>query len=193
MNIPLKNTKTSEPVSVQTDFSSREWSILQAQSDALLARYCAQTALAYCNIYVQNRLLHRRIYVPPGQTANQLADFLRRDENNWRRLPKYAVRPGGPAEKLDHLSAFREAAAGRTVVVAFRNPDDARPGHVALLNAAAGLCTSGVRYWNADVPAVDGYNPQTHRVETGESLSRQFSPSKEPDMDYFVFTGNSNP
>lgn len=190
MNLSRDNCLLPVPVG---EITSSEWKQIQAESAALLARYCAQTKLPYCNIYVRDRLCRQKIYIPPGLTANEINIFLNRHPETWRKIPKRVVPSSGFCAKLDHRAAHGEAASGRTVLVVYQNPAEGQAGHIALLNASAGLCVSGPKYWGCSVVAVDGYNPKTRRVETGESLSKQFSPQKEPFMDYFVFTGFSNP
>ena len=43
--------------------------------------------------------------------------------------------------------------------------------------------------WGGEVPSVDGYNTNTKRITEGGSLSEQFSTPREPDMDYYEYTG----
>lgn len=69
----------------------------------------------------------------------------------------------------------------------YHNPNDAEHGHIVLVNAEEGMKQSGK--WSGEVPSVDGYNTNTKRITEGGSLSEQFSTPREPDMDYYEYTG----
>ena len=75
------------------------------------------------------------------------------------------------------------------MVATYHNPNNAKHGHIALVNAKAGMQNSGRAYWDTQVPSIDGYNTQKKEVREGEPLSKQFGKDKEPYMDYYVYKG----
>lgn len=143
----------------------------------------------YCNIYARNRLLQQGIYMEPDKNANQMIEDMDKKGSGWEKLPKKVDAQGNPTDKLDHQAAQRRAEAGGTVVATYHNPNNAEHGHIALINAEAGMKDSGQKSWNTRVPSVDGYNTRAKTVHEGESLSWQFGKEKEPHMDYYEYTG----
>ena len=141
----------------------------------------------YCNIYARNRLLQKGIYMAPDKNANQMIEDIDKKGSGWEKLPKKVDAQGNPTGKLDHQEAQRRAEAGGTVVATYHNPNNAEHGHIALVNAEAGMKRSGK--WGGEVPSVDGYNPDTQQITEGGSLSEQFSTPREPHMDYYEYTG----
>ena len=109
--------------------------------------------------------------------------------SGWEKLPKKVDALGHSTGKLDHQEAQRRAEAGGTVVAIYHNPNNAKHGHIALVNAKAGMQNSGRAYWDTQVPSIDGYNTQKKEVREGEPLSKQFGKDKEPYMDYYVYKG----
>lgn len=143
----------------------------------------------YCNIYARHRLLQQGIYMEPYKNANQMIDDMDKKGSGWEKLPKKVDEQDKPTSKLDHPEAQRRAEAGYTVVAIYHNPNNAKHGHIALVNAKAGMQNSGRAYWDTQVPSIDGYNTQKKEVQEGEPLSKQFGKDKEPYMDYYVYKG----
>ena len=129
----------------------------------------------------------------PDKNANQMIDDMDKKGSGWEKLPKKVDAQGNPTDKLDHQAAQRRAEAGGTVVATYHNPNNAEHGHIAIVNAAAGMKNSGRAYWNTQVPSIDGYNTQEEEVREGESLSKQFGKDKETYMDYYVYEGGRAP
>ena len=141
----------------------------------------------YCNIYARNRLLQQGIYMEPDKNANQMIEDMDKKGSGWEKLPKKVDALGHSTGKLDHQEAQRRAEAGGTVVAIYHNPNNAKHGHIALVNAKAGMQNSGRAYWDTQVPSIDGYNTQKKEVREGEPLSKQFGKDKKPYMDYYVY------
>ena len=129
----------------------------------------------------------------PDKNANQMIDNMDKKGSGWEKLPKKVDAQGNPTGKLDHQEAQRRAEAGGTVVATYHNPNNAEHGHIAIVNAEAGMQNSGRTYWNTQVPSIDGYNTQKEEVREGESLSKQFGKDKEDYMDYYVYKGEKAP
>lgn len=145
---------------------------------------------SYCNYYARERLLQQGIYMPPGQNANQIKDHMDNHPQNWEKIPRKTDKEGTPTEHLDHQAAHNAAANGDTVIVAYKNPNPAAHGHIAVVNGEQEMQTSGKDYWNTDVPQIDGYHSYgTDKGIKTESLSQQFTKDKEPDMDYYRYIG----
>ena len=123
----------------------------------------------------------------PDKNANQMIEDIDKKGSGWEKLPKKVDAQGNPTGKLDHQEAQRRAEAGGTVVATYHNPNNSEHGHIALVNAEAGMKRSGK--WGGEVPSVDGYNPDTKQITEGGSLSEQFSTPREPHMDYYEYTG----
>lgn len=173
------------------DISSAQWdTILSASRQELQDKQDPQKNTGqkpYCNIYARDRLLNKGIYMEPGKNANQMIEAMDKKGSGWEKLPKKTDAEGNPTDKLDHQEAQRRAEAGGTVVAVYHNPNDAEHGHIVLVNAEEGMKQSGK--WGGEVPSVDGYNTNTKRITEGGSLSEQFSTPREPDMDYYEYTG----
>lgn len=108
-----------------------------------------------------------------------MIDDIDKKGSGWEKLPKKVDTQGNPTGKLDHQAAQRRAEAGGTVVATYHNPNHAEHGHIALINAEAGMKDSWQKSWNTRVPSVDGYNTRAKTVHEGESLSWQFGKEKE--------------
>lgn len=145
---------------------------------------------SYCNYYARERLLQQGIYMPPGQNANQIKDHMDNHPQNWEKIPRKTDKEGNPTEHLDHQAAHNAAANGDTVIVAYKNPNPAAHGHIAVVNGEQEMQTSGKDYWNTEVPQIDGYHSYgTDKGIKTESLSQQFTKDKESDMDYYRYIG----
>ena len=173
------------------DISPAQWdTILSASRQELQDKQDPQKNTdqkPYCNIYARDRLLNKGIYMEPDKNANQMIEAMDKKGSGWEKLPKKTDAEGNPTDKLDHQEAQRRAEAGGTVVAVYHNPNDAEHGHIVLVNAEEGMKQSGK--WSGEVPSVDGYNTNTKRITEGGSLSEQFSTPREPDMDYYEYTG----
>lgn len=172
--------------------SDAQWSGILEKSSGELEAMKKQKANPYCNIYARDRMLKEGIYMPPGQNANQMIEHMENHPESFEKLPKKNDADGNPT-LLDHQQAQDLSEKGHTVVVTYHNPDDANHGHFAIVNGKAGMKTSDSEHWGRDVPSVDGYNTTEQDIMEGESLSRQFSKGREPNMDYYVFKGQPRP
>ncbi len=147
---------------------------------------------SYCNYYARERLLKEGIYMPPDQNANAIKDYMDQNPQNWEKLPKKTDAQGNPTGLLDHQAAHDAAKNGDTVVVVYKNPNPSpdEHGHIALVDGKKEMQTSGKKFWNTDVPQIDGYHSDgTDKGIKTESLSKQFSPKREPYMDYYRYVG----
>lgn len=124
----------------------------------------------YCNIYARHRLLQQGIYMEPDKNANQMIEDMDKKGSGWEKLPKKVDEQDKPTGKLDHPEAQRRAQAGGTVVATYHNPNNAEHGHIALVNAEAGMKDSGQKSWNTRVPSVDGYNTRAKKSTRGRIL-----------------------
>lgn len=147
---------------------------------------------SYCNYYARERLLKEGIYMPPDQNANAIKDYMDQNPQNWEKIPRQTDEKGNPTEHLDHQAAHDAAKNGDTVVVVYKNPNPSpdEHGHIALVDGKKEMQTSGKKFWNTDVPQIDGYHSDgTDKGIKTESLSKQFSPKREPYMDYYRYVG----
>ena len=146
-----------------------------------------RTGKSYCNIYTRDRLLNQGVYMPPDQNANAIKDYMDQNPQNWEKIPKKTDAQGNPTGHLDHQAAHEAAANGDAVVVVWKNPNPNKHGHIAQVDGTADMQKS--RTWgNAQVPTIDGYNSSAEEIKT-ESLSWQFTPGTEPNMDYYRYVG----
>ncbi len=172
--------------------SDAQWGGILEKSSKDLEAAKQQKTDPYCNIYARDRMLKKGIYMPPGQSANQMIEHMESHPESFEKLPKKNDADGNPT-LLDHQQAQDLSKKGHTVVATYHNPSDEDHGHIAIVNGKAGMKKSGSEHWGTNVPSVDGYNTTEKHIIEGQSLSWQFSKDREPRMDYYVFKGQSRP
>lgn len=169
--------------------SNKQWNAILETSANDLREKQQQSTDPYCNIYARDRLLQDGIYMPPDQNANTMKDYFESHSQTWEKIPKKTDEQGRPTKELNHLAAQEAAANGDTVIVTYKNPDNAQHGHVAIVNGEKGLIPKDQNKWKTEIPFVDGYNASSKKIGVGEALSQQLSRKREPDMDYYRYIG----
>ena len=173
------------------DLSGQQWqTILNKSAEEL--QQAGEKSEVRCNFYVRDQLLKQGIYMPPNQNANQIKDYMDNNSQIWEKMPKATDEKGNPTEHLDHQAAYDAAKNGDTVVVVYKNPNPSpeEHGHIARVDGQKEMQTSGKKFWDTDVPQIDGYHSDgTDKGIKIESLSKQFSPKREPYMDYYRYIG----
>ena len=170
------------------ELSNKQWqTILDKSAEEL--QNAQGTGTSYCNMYTRDQLLKQGIYMPPGQNANQIKDHMDNNPENWEKIPRQTDEKGNPTGHLDHQAAHDAAKNGDTVVVVYKNPNPSpeEHGHIAQVEGTAEMQPSG-KWGNIQVPSINGYNSSDDKIKT-ESLSWQFTPDKEPNMDYYRHIG----
>ncbi|MDR0822317.1 MAG: hypothetical protein LBN20_00855 [Endomicrobium sp.] len=140
----------------------------------LMSACAARRSPLQCNTYVINQMSKQRVYLPQAN-ANGLDNYMSKS-SNWKKIPRLSNK------KLNHKEAHKLVRAGKIVIVTY-NTHSKRSGHIALLAGKRFM------YWSqgfkADVPYVDG--SLNGKPASITPLSHQFSPNKEPNMNYFVY------
>jgi hypothetical protein len=155
------------------------------------ARYGAQGDVTKCNLFVCDVIESLLAQSRPELhgLANQQFDALSQS-SDWsrRNFPN------------DLAGGFQQANAaannGTIVVVAYKNPDPAQSGHIAIVVPSGGLEQSGT--WAMPVPFIaqaGRTNPRKLPAEANKSvfsslkLSYGFQPQQAPNMEIFNFVG----
>jgi len=143
---------------------------------SFLLQSCAarRAAPLQCNVYVINQMSKKNINLPNAD-ANGLDRYMS-SSSNWKKISRLSK------NKLNHKEAHKLAKSGKIVIAAY-NTRSKRSGHIAIVSGKKSL------YWSNSfktyVPHVDGsVNGKPAKITP---LSQQFSPSKESNMNYFVY------
>ncbi|WP_428897040.1 hypothetical protein Dip518_000825 [Parelusimicrobium proximum] len=127
-----------------------------------------------CNLHVINLMNQRKIYLP-DRDANGLDRYLRTSPE-WKKIAKL------PNGRLDHKTAHKYAGSGK-VVLATYNTGTKASGHIVMVYGKKGMTWS--RGFNSNVPYASG--SIQGRKPSITPLSEQFSASKEPKMNYYLY------
>lgn len=139
----------------------------------LLAAGCASRPLK-CNIHVIELMDKRGIHLP-NTNANNLDNYLRKSPD-WQRIPK--LKNG----KLNHQAAYKAARSRKAVLLAYHS-GSGKSGHIVMVYKKKKPIWSN--NFKAKVPYVSG-SVQGRKAKI-TPLSNQFSPDKEPRMNYYMY------
>lgn len=169
-----------------TELSNVQWENILEKSAQDLQTMQQQTAAPYCNIYARDQLLQEGIYMPPNQVANQMIEYMKNHPEFFKKLPKRTDTQGKPTQHLDHQEAFDKAQTNPPILSVYQNPTG-KEGHIVVVNPH--IAPSYSNSWKTNVTNVNGFNSTTRKIHEGELLSVQFSPQREPHMDYYEYIG----
>ncbi len=167
-----------------TELSNLQWNNILKKSAQDLQTMQQQTENPYCNVYARDQLLKEGIYMPPDQVANQMIEYMKNHPQLFKKLPKRTDSQGNPTQHLDHQEAFNKAQTNPPILSTYQNPTGGE-GHIVVVNPY--IAPSYSSSWKTNVTNVNGFNSETRKIHEGERLSAQFSPQREPHMDYYEY------
>lgn len=149
----------------------------------------------YCNYYERQKDLERGLFTPNNETADQRYDRMNKDQANWEKIPRLDKKDknGNIVSKLDHHAAHQAAKEGNIVKIVYKSSGkkDDEHGHIAEVDGSK-LMEKSDAWGKTLLPFIDGYDANKNAV-LNEKLSWQFSPSREKNMDYFIYRGDFIP